>query len=202
MAVLYSEPPQGAALAEPLPHKTWTREELALVESTGVFEGTHYELIEGELIDKTGKKHPRVFGTFATARALRAIFGEDFVITEAPIDVSDPDNARNEPEPDVAVLRRPFPAFDGNPCPADILLLVEVAGSSLGQDLSTKAKLYARAGIPEYWVLDVDNRRLYVHRDPAAGVYRARFEIDENGAAEPQAKPSHQIPLGVLLPKD
>ena len=101
MAVLYSEPPPGALLAEPLPHKTWTREELALIESTGVLEGTHYELIEGELIDKTGKKFPHVFGTFAVARAVRAIFGEDFVLTEAPIDVAPTDNPRNEPEPDI-----------------------------------------------------------------------------------------------------
>ena len=201
MAVLYSEPPQGAPLPEPLPHKTWTRDELALVESTGVLEGTHYELIEGELIDKMGKKFPHVRGTFAMAKALRAIFGDDFVITEAPIHVADDDNPRNEPEPDIIVLRQPVPSLTGSPCPQDIVLVVEVAASSLAQDLSTKAKLYARAGIPEYWVLDVDNRRLYLHRDPAAGLYQMLTEIDETGAVEPLAQPGHLIALTGLLPK-
>ena len=201
MAVLYSEPPQGAPLPEPLPHKTWTREELALVESTGVIEGTHYELIEGELIDKTGKKFPHVFSTFATVEALKAIFGRDHVIQEAPINVADDDNPRNEPEPDIIVLRQPVPSLTGSPFPQDIDLVVEVAASSLAQDLSTKAKLYARAGIPEYWVLDVDNRRLYLHRDPAAGLYQTLTEIDETGAVEPLAQPGHRIALTGLLPK-
>ena len=171
------------------------------MESTGVFVGTRYELIEGELIDKMGKKYPHVFGTFAVARALRVIFGEDFILTEAPINVAAADNSRNEPEPDITVLRRPLPALGGNPGPTDILLLVEVADSSLGQDLSTKAKLYARAGIPEYWVLDLENRRLYVHRDPAADAYQTLFETGENGEAEPQSRPGHRIAIEALLLK-
>lgn len=202
MAVLYSEPPQSALLAEPLPHKTWTREELALVESTGVLEGTHYELIEGELIDKMGRKHAHVLGTGETVDALKAIFGAKFVIQEAPIDVAAEDNARNEPEPDVTVLRRPFRTLGGNPGPADIVLLVEVAGSSLGQDLYTKAKLYARAGIPEYWVLDVNNRRMHVHRDPAVDGFRTRFEIGATGMVEAQAAPGRIISLSDLLPAE
>jgi Uma2 family endonuclease len=157
-------------------------------------------LIDGELIDKMGKKQPHVIGTGATVDALKEIFGREYVVQEAPIDVAAEDNERNEPEPDIVVLRRPYRTFGLRPGPADVLLLVEVAGSSLGQDLSTKAKLYARAGIPEYWVLDVENRRMHVHRDPAAGSYGTRFEIDSNGAAEPQAKPGHSVPLAKLLP--
>ena len=106
MAVLYSDSPQGAVLAQPLPHKTWTREELALIESTGVLEGTHYELIEGELIDKRGKRYPHILGTLMIAGALRDVFGRESVIQEASIYVAAEDNSRNEPEPDVAVLRR------------------------------------------------------------------------------------------------
>lgn len=201
MAVLYSEPPEGLQLAEPLPHKTWTREELALIESTGVLEGTHYELIEGELIDKMGKQHPHVSCTYLMATTLEAIFGRASVITETPIDVATEDNPRNEPEPDVVVFRQPFPKFDRRPCAADILLLVEVASSSLGQDLSTKAKLYARAGIPEYWVVDINESRMFVHRDPSVGRYETRFEIDAKGAVEPLSKPGHAILLADILPK-
>lgn len=101
MAVLLSSSPE-------VPHETWTREELALVEETGVFEGMHFELIEGELIDKMGKKHRHVKSTRATVIALESAFGQDFVIQEAPIDVAAEDNPRNEPEPDVVAMRLSF----------------------------------------------------------------------------------------------
>lgn len=201
MAVLYSEAPEGALLAEPLPHKTWTRNELALIEATGVLEGTHYELIEGELIDKMGKGYPHSMGVLAMVNALKAIFGMENAIQEVAINVAAEDNPRNEPEPDVSVLQQNAFAVGENPGPADIVLLVEVADSSLSQDLSTKAKLYARAGIPEYWVLDLNGRRMFVHRDPVEGRYGTRFEVDAKGAVEPLSKPGHAISLADILRK-
>src|SRR5579883_838755 len=104
MAYLLSDAP-AALVSEALPHKLWTREELALVEKTGVFESTHYELIEGELIDKMGKRRPQTRTTKRIAAALAGIFGHQRVETESPIDVAAADNPRNEPEPDVIVLQ-------------------------------------------------------------------------------------------------
>jgi len=105
-------------------------------------------------------------------------FGEQFVIPEAPIDVAPEDNPTNEPEPDLVVLAKPSREFqDANPRFGDLRLVVEISDSTLGFDLTTKAELYVRAGIVEYWVVDVAARRLVVHlerphRDPREGLYR------------------------------
>lgn len=69
------------------------------------------------------------------------------------------------------MLRAPLKELGRIPQPEDVLLVTEVAASSLSLDLSTKADLYARAGIPDYWVLDVNQRRMIVHRQPAEGKY-------------------------------
>jgi Uma2 family endonuclease len=156
------------------PRKRWTREQCAALEASGLFEKERLELVEGELISKMGKNRPHVNALALMYRRLMKIFGESFVISEAPIDVSPEDNPTNEPEPDLIVLNREFTSFrSGNPQPRDLSLVVEIADSTLTFDLTTKASLYARAGIIEYWVLDVDRRRLIAHRNPVAGKYAA-----------------------------
>ena len=101
------------------------------------------------------------------------------------------DNERNEPEPepDVAVLRAPLEELMRKPLPEDVLLLVEVAASTLAMDLSTKADLYARAGIADYWVLDVNQRRMIVHRDPVTGKYSSVVVYREDESVAPLAAP-------------
>lgn len=75
--------------------------------------------------------------------------------------------------PDFAILRLPYGKVPGQvPEPVDCMLLVEVADSTVAFDLKTKSRMYARAGIPQYWVLDPPKNRLVVHRRPRAGVYR------------------------------
>jgi len=90
-------------------------------------------------------------GLVAVQAWLVRTFGEQFVNPEAPLDVAPEDNPSNEPEPDLVVLTKPSREFrDANPRPADLCLVVEISGSTLGFDLTTKADLYARAGIIEY----------------------------------------------------
>lgn len=75
-------------------------------------------------------------------------------------------------DPDLAILKRPNSQDAGKlPTPEDVLLLVEVAHSSLKKDLSIKSELYAQASIPEYWVADIENASLIVHRQPKRGRY-------------------------------
>ncbi|MEP7352379.1 MAG: Uma2 family endonuclease [Acidobacteriota bacterium] len=198
MAVLLNSSPASLA-EEALPHKTWTRNELLLVEDTGVFADTHFELIDGELIDKMGKKYPHVRSTRQTVIVLEAVFGQACVLQEAPIDVAPEDTAQNEPEPDVTVLRSSFRDRKGNPQPSEIALVVEIADTTLRNDLTTKASLYARAGIAEYWVLNLKDRRLHVLRDPIQGSYAVRFEIGEADFVSPLDRPEQKIALATLL---
>jgi Uma2 family endonuclease len=121
---------------------------------------------------------------------LQSVFGKRFVNPSAPIDVSPEDNPSNEPEPDLIVLNRDFLSFrSSNPGPQDLHLVVEVADTTLNFDLTVKAALYARAGIAEYWVLDVSGRRLIVHRHPQSGKYTAILVYNEQEEVAPLAAP-------------
>jgi Uma2 family endonuclease len=176
------------------PRKRWTREQCAPLEASGLFERERLELVDGELIGKMGKNRPHVNALAMMYRRLMQIFGESFVNSEAPIDVSPEDNPTNEPEPDLIVLNREYTSFrSGNPQPQDLSLVVEIADSTLTFDLTTKASLYARAGIVEYWVLDVERRRLIVHRGPISGKYATVTVYGEDEPIAPLAAPAAEF---------
>jgi Uma2 family endonuclease len=168
----------------------------------GAFDGQHLELIEGELIDKMGKNRPHVNSVTLLAEWLRGVFGARMVNQEATIDVSPEDNPTNEPEPDIIVLTRDLSHFKKeNPRPQDLQLVVEVADSTLGSDLTTKAELYARAGIPEYWVLDVVARRMIVHRDPQGGRYTYVAAYSSEESVAPLAAPGSKLRIADAFPE-
>jgi Uma2 family endonuclease len=182
--------------------KRWTREECAALQASGLFDQQHVELVEGELIDKMGKNRPHVNSVVLIMAWLQQVFGVAFVNPEAPIDVDQHDNSINEPEPDVIVLKRELSYFQiNNPKPEDLRLVVEVSDSSIGFDTTTKAGLYARARIQEYWVLDVNERRLIVHRDPTAGEYRTVTVYRENETVSPLAAPRAEFRPAEAFPR-
>lgn len=189
MPTLLTQAPEIPAPPVP-PRKRWTREQCAPLEASGLFEREHLELVDGELISKMGKNRPHVNAFTLMHLWLLQVFGGRFVNAEAPIDVSDADNPRNEPEPDLIVLKCDLATFASNPQPQDLALVVEIADSSLKFDLTVKAALYARAGIAEYWVLDVASRRLIVHRNPAAGRYTSVAAYAEDEQIAPLAAPN------------
>ena len=154
------------------PRKRWTRAEYESVAETTVGQ-ERLELVDGELISKMGKKRPHVNALMLVHEWLAQVFGARFVHPEAPIDVAPEDNPSSEPEPYLIVTSRDLSHFlVSNPQPADVVLVVEIANTTLGFDLTTRARLHARAGIADYRVVDVPGRRIIVHRDPVDGVYR------------------------------
>lgn len=161
--------------AEPLviPRKVWTRAEVNRLS----LDGLSLELVNGELIDRMGKKPPHVYWKTILGNWLREHFGEDFVRSEDPIDVAPADNPTSEPEPDLIVTYKPIQLTRGmNPKPEDLRLVAEISDSTYDYDRTIKAALYARAAIRDYWIVDVRNAdapRLLVHRDPKAGIYQA-----------------------------
>jgi Uma2 family endonuclease len=181
--------------------KRWTRAECEALESAGLFGTQHLELIEGELIDKMGKQRPHSNGVLWLMRCLVGVFGWDFVQPEVVIDVAPLDNPTNQPEPDVIVLARPVHEFPvRHPQPADLRLVAEVADSSLSFDRSVKAQLYARAGIVEYWVLDVNGGQLIVHREPCEGKYAVIHAYGREESVAPLAAPDSLCRVADLLP--
>ena len=182
------------------PRKRWTRAECAALESSGLWDQQDLELIDGELISKMGKNRPHVNALVSLMQWLLDAFGRGRINPEAPIDVAPEDNPSNEPEPDLIVLRRATTSFQtSRPQPADLALVVEIADTTLRFDLTVKARLYARAGIVEYWVLDLTGRRLIVHREPELGSYRSVIAYSESEKVAPLASPQHELPVGDIF---
>jgi Uma2 family endonuclease len=183
------------------PRKRWTRAECRVLDSIGLWESERLELIEGDLIDKMGKKRPHVNVMIFVMEWLAGVFGAPYVTPEAPIDVSPEDNPTSEPEPDLAVLAQPCLVYeDANPGPSDLLLIVEISDTTLAFDLGIKARLYARAGIAEYWVVDVAGRRIVVHRTPRDGVYGNVASYRAGESIEPLSAPGRGFSVDVAFP--
>lgn len=153
-----------AALPDLLSRGNFTREEVNRLEETGVLTG-RYELLEGELIDKMGQNPPHAWALQLMYEWLLGIFGVKRLRNQVPIEVAESDRRRNDPLPDIAVLAELRTEYARrHPRGDELTLLVEVADTSSRFDLTVKAALYARAGVPEYWVLDLSRRTLVIHR--------------------------------------
>ena len=137
----------------------------------GIFgETQRIELIDGDLIDMApiGQGHAAVVGGLAEALFV-ACAGRAIVWPQNPVRF----DRHSEVQPDLAVLRRraDFYATGERPGPGDVLLLVEVADSSLRFDQTVKLPLYARAAVPEVWIVDLQRRVVDVYRGPAGPAY-------------------------------
>ena len=122
------------------------------------------ELIDGEIIDMSpiGALHAAIVARLASSFSQR-LGGAAVVWCQNPVRLDD----ISEPEPDIAILRPKADFYmTAHPGPTDVLLVIEVADSSLAYDLGTKVPLYARHGIPEAWVIDAATRRTRVFRQP------------------------------------
>jgi Uma2 family endonuclease len=184
------------------PRKRWSRAECAAFEAAGLLNQEPLELVEGELINKMGKKRPHVNSLGLLLLWMQKTFGDRFVSAESPIDVAPEDNPTNEPQPDLIALKNEFTTFrSANPKPGDLHLVVEIADTTLAFDLKVKAALYARATIPEYWVLDVTRRRLIVHREPLAGRYQSVVAYGEHESISPLSHPAASLRVGDALPE-
>lgn len=178
-----------------LARKRWTRAECEQLSE--VFDQRHLELVEGELIDKRGKKRPHTNSQTLLYGWLIGVFGIGLVNSGAPIDVAPEDNPTNEPVPDMIVLKRDTSCYmEGNPRPEDLQLVIEVADSSLSLDLTAKAALYGRARIADYWVLDIAGRSMIVHRDPGEGLYRSVASYGLEDHVAPLAAPTAFLRIG------
>jgi len=101
---------------------------------------------------------------------------------------------RSEPEPDFALVGLDENEWrDRHPVAGDVLLLIEVADSSRDFDLRKKAPVYARAAVPEFWVVDVVDRRLIVHRNPVAGRYALTTMLRPGERIAPLAFPGEEL---------
>ena len=153
---------QGADAEWTPPPYRWTVEQFCDLGEMGLFDGQKVILIEGEILAMPAMNPPHQSGVSLTAEALRAAFGEGFFVREqAAFDV----NKVTDPEPDVAVIAGGIRDFLSKH-PAKAALVVEVSDSTLSYDRHEKASLYAKAGIEEYWIVNVKGAQVEVHQQP------------------------------------
>jgi Uma2 family endonuclease len=191
----------GTPAAGPV-RRRWTRDENYRMGELGFFDGQRVELIDGEVVVMSPINETHVFGVNLTARRLWQLLGPEFYVrVQSPLDFG-PDGS---PEPDIAVVRGDPRAFATAPATAEWVF--EVAESSLAYDTGDKVGLYAAAGVPDYWVLDLVNRRLIVYRDPRPdptrrfghGYFQQTTYVPADSVA-PLAAPSATIAVAELLP--
>lgn len=155
------------------------------------------ELIEGEIIlmAPIGSRHVASVNTL-TEWAILGVHGRAIVSVQNPVRLSQ----GSEPQPDVALLRpRPDRYHGSLPGPEDVLLMIEVADTSLGYDTDRKLPLYAAAGIPETWIWDINTRRMHVYRAPRGRRYRDVATVDSDGPVSPIAFPDLTLRLAELF---
>ena len=169
----------------------------------GFFTGERFELIDGDLIDKMGQNPPHAGAIQLCMALLVKIFGVERVRVQLPIEAGPADRERSVPEPDLAVLAEVKPDFSRrHPNGQELALLVEVADTTLRHDAVTKRDLYARSDVPEYWVLDLNSRRLIVHRELDAGLaqYASIQSYTEDQAISIGSPLGQSISVSSLLP--
>ncbi len=175
------------------PHR-FTRDDYHAMAGAGILgEDDRVELIAGEIIAQMpiGTTHASVAKRFNEIFA-RLVQGRLLVSAQDPIAL----DAFSEPQPDLALLRPRSDYYaDSHPTPEDVILLIEVADTSLAFDREEKIPLYAGAGIPEVWLVDLVDKSLSVYRQPAPGGYP---EVSRHRAGAIVSVPSlANITLGV-----
>lgn len=184
--------------------KRWTREEYYRLAEQGWFQNQRVELIDGEIIHLSPQSPHHSSGSDKIRALLQQIFGDAFwVRMHLPLKHGD----FSEPEPDVSVVKGTLEEHEDEH-PTTAVLVVEVSRTSLKYDKTTKSLLYAAMAIPEYWVLDLANRNLIVHRDPVADQsnsfgtrYASIVALGEDASVSPLEMPTASIPIHTMLPR-
>jgi Uma2 family endonuclease len=179
------------------PVRNFSRLEYDKMIDAGVLgEDEHVELVGGAIVEMS-PEGPHHAGTIdLCADLLRRAFGPGFTVRVQHPLVIDPDG---EPEPDLAVVAGgPLQHLVAHPRFA--ALVVEVAESSLSYDRREKSLLYARAGFPEYWIVNLAERRLEVHREPSPSGYRRVVSLAVADQIAPVGAPAAIVSVASILP--
>lgn len=189
-------PPRQATLL--LDRRPFTVEDYHRMADIGIFgPDERTELLDGEVVRRmtVSSRHAgcvkQLLQIFAAGLAGRAILG-----VQDPVQLDD----RSEPEPDLAILAMREDMYrQRHPLPADIHLLIEVAESSIQIDREIKTPLYAAAGIPELWIVDLPAERISVLRQPGPAGFDERIELGRGDRLTPMAFPELEIRVEEVL---
>ncbi len=176
----------------------FTVEEYHRMAEAGILgEDDRVELIEGEVVKMTpiGRRHASCL-----ARLSELFYGTTkgaaIVWAQNPIDVGE----YSEPQPDLAILRRqPDFYLSGHPRPADVYLLIEICDSSVEPDHRVKVLPYARGGVREVWLVDLEQETITIYQDPAPDGYRTARVARRGEQIAPSAFPDRSLLVNDIL---
>jgi Uma2 family endonuclease len=154
------------------PRRKMTVDEYYRAAEIGIFDPDEkLELIWGEVVELSPQQSRHATVTALAREVLRSAFPDSALREHSPLRL----DQHNEPEPDLLVVKGPLHRYASHhPSAPDVLLVVEVADSSLRKDRKLKTALYAGFGIPEYWIVDLTSNRLEIYRDPEAAAEQGK----------------------------
>lgn len=156
----------------------WTLEQYHQMIDAGILDEQRVELLSGEIVEMPPEGEPHAFYSRTDAKYIEQLLGDRAEVLQGkPITIR---SSNSEPEPDIAVVQplgREY--LQHHPYPENIFWLIEFSNSSLKKDLDPKAKVYAAAGIREYWVVNLKAMELIVMRDPVEGEYQSQITLAE-----------------------
>jgi Uma2 family endonuclease len=181
--------------------RRWTRGEYYRLAEAGILGcDEKVELLDGEIyptMSPQSRRHARAIAL--TEEVIGRAFGQGYYVQlQMPILAAED----SEPEPDVAVVKGTWEDYEDHPTGNDVVLVIEIAETSLQKDRILKSPAYARAGIADYWILNLQNRTLEVRRDPAMTEYKTLVVLTEQDTVSPLAAPNSPVQVGALLPPD
>lgn len=160
-------------------------------------EDDRVELIEGEIVEMNpiGSRHAACVGRL-TELLGRLVVGKAIVWVQNPVQISD----YSEPLPDVALLKRRDDFYaQANPQPSDVLLIIEVADSSVEYDRDIKIPLYAQSGISEVWLVNLPEGTIETYTQPSNDSYKETRYVKRGESLESKSIPSVTIDAGSVL---
>jgi Uma2 family endonuclease len=175
----------------------WTITRYHKAVEAGIFEGQPLELLDGDLIEISPEGIPHAGISSDAADYLREMLGSQVKVREAkPITLPND----SEPEPDIAIVKPLGNLYktDRHPKVDDIFWVIEYANTSLEKDLQFKDKIYAQAGIVEYWVVNLKTQALVVFRNPMDGEYQSQ-ETMASGTVSAKSFPAVQLRVERLI---
>ena len=195
--------PPGLLPPPPEPMRRFTVDEYHRMLHTGILtEDDPVELLEGWIVAKMTRNPAHDTALALVHAALSAALPAGWICRgQSAVTTND-----SEPEPDVAVVRGPIRRYaTSHPRPDDAALVVEVADSTLARDRTLKARLYARAAVPIYWIVNIPDRQIEVYTDPtgasAEPAYRQRRDFADGGVPLViEGRVVADIPAAELLP--
>lgn len=185
-------------MAFQLSRRRFTVDEYHRMGETGVLAPEErVELLDGEVVEMSPIGSPHAGCVMRLNRLLQQRFGDVALVSVQGPTVAD---EYSEPEPDLMLLRiRQDYYSSSHPTPDDILLLIEVADTSLAKDRRVKMPLYARDGVAEAWIVDLVHQRLLVYREPEATGYKVFRTLSRRETISPLAFPGRQVAVAEIL---